>query len=98
MDLRSAWKLLCAAFLVTHFACLISCANMGNPDGGWYDDSPPRVVSSSPDDKSVNVKAKKIYIQFNEFIKIEDVQNKVIVSPPQMEQAEIKARNQKTEE
>jgi len=91
MDLRSAWKLLCAAFLVTHFACLISCANMGNPDGGWYDDTPPRVVSSSPDDKSVNVKAKKIYIQFNEFIKIEDVQNKVIVSPPQMEQAEIKA-------
>ena len=64
---------------------------MGQPDGGWYDDTPPRVVSSSPDDKGVDVKAKKVVINFNEFIKIEDAQSKVIVSPPQLEQADIKA-------
>ena len=64
---------------------------MGSPDGGWYDETPPKVVSSSPADKGVNVKAKKITIDFNEYIKLEDAQNKVIVSPPQLEQAEIKA-------
>lgn len=64
---------------------------MGSPDGGWYDDTPPQVVSSSPSDKGVNVKAKKVVINFNEFIKIEDAQNKVIISPPQLEQADIKA-------
>ena len=64
---------------------------MGNPDGGWYDETPPKVVSSTPEDKGVNVKTKKITINFDEFIKIEDAQNKVIVSPPQIEQAEIKA-------
>ena len=80
------------SFLVSLIATIVaSCARMGNPDGGWFDDTPPRVVGSSPADKSVNVKAKKISIQFNEYIKIEDVQNKVIVSPPQLEQAEIKA-------
>ena len=80
------------SFLVSLIASIVaSCARMGNPDGGWFDDTPPRVVGSSPADKSVNVKAKKISIQFNEYIKIEDVQNKVIVSPPQLEQAEIKA-------
>ena len=64
---------------------------MGNPDGGWYDDTPPHVVSASPAEGSVNVKGHKVVINFSEFIKIEDAQNKVIVSPPQLEQAEIKA-------
>ena len=69
----------------------VSCARIGTPDGGWYDDTPPRVVSSTPTDRGTKVKAKKVAINFNEYIKIEDVQNKVIVSPPQIEQPEIKA-------
>ena len=68
---------------------------MASPDGGWYDETPPRVVSTSPEDKGVNVRAKKISINFNEFIKIEDAQSKVIVSPPQLEQAEIIAAGKK---
>ena len=68
-----------------------SCANMGSPDGGWYDDTPPSVVGASPADKATNVKTHKVVIQFDEFIKLEDAQNKVIVSPPQLEQPDIKA-------
>jgi len=68
---------------------------MGSPDGGWYDETPPRVVSSSPEDKGVNVRARKITINFDEFIKLEDAQNKVIVSPPQLEQADIKAQGKR---
>ena len=64
---------------------------MGSPDGGWYDDTPPRVVGSSPTDRGTGIKGKRVAINFNEYIKIEDAQNKVIVSPPQMEAAEIKA-------
>ncbi len=64
---------------------------MGNPDGGWYDDTPPSVVSASPADRATGVTARRVVINFNEFIKIEDAQNKVIVSPPQLEMAEIKA-------
>ena len=70
---------------------VVSCARMGSPDGGWYDETPPKVVGSTPEDKGTNVKAKKITINFDEFIKIENAQEKVIVSPPQLEQAEIKA-------
>ena len=68
-----------------------SCARMGSPDGGWYDDTPPRVVSASPAENGVNVKNRKVVINFDEYIKVEDIQNKVIVSPPQLEQADIKA-------
>ena len=64
---------------------------MGNPDGGWYDDTPPRVLSATPVDKGVNVKSRKSAILFDEYINVEDVQSKVIVSPPQIEQAEIRA-------
>ena len=70
---------------------LASCARIGTPDGGWFDDTPPRVVSSTPIDRGTKVKAKRVAINFNEYIKIEDIQNKVIVSPPQIEQPEIKA-------
>ena len=74
---------------------LSSCARMGSPDGGWYDDDPPKVVRCEPKDQSVNVTTKKITIYFDEFIKLEDASNKVIISPPQLEMAEIKVAGKK---
>lgn len=69
---------------------LASCAKMGRPDGGWFDEEPPYVVSCIPADKGINVKDKKIHIYFNEFIKLENASEKVVVSPPQKEMPEIK--------
>ena len=77
-------------------ACvIIGCAKMGSPDGGWYDDDPPKVVRSEPAERSVGVKTKKVAIYFDEFIKLEDATNKVIISPPQLEVPEIKAQGKK---
>ena len=76
-----------ALFLLT----LSSCARMGSPDGGWFDEEPPRVINTSPTDKGTGVTTGKIRINFNEFIKIDNPSEKVIVSPPQMEPPEIKA-------
>lgn len=70
---------------------LMGCARMGNPDGGWYDETPPRVVGATPADRAMNVTAKKVKIAFDEFIKIENATENVIVSPPQLEMPEIKA-------
>jgi hypothetical protein len=68
---------------------LVGCAKMGQPDGGWFDEQPPRVIKSIPSDEATNVKTKKINIFFNEFIKIENTTEKVVVSPPQLEMPEI---------
>ena len=77
-------------------ACVVvGCARMGQPDGGWYDDDPPVVIGSDPADQSTNVKAKKISIYFDEFIKLEDATSKVTVSPPQLEMPEINATGKK---
>ena len=74
---------------------VIGCARMGSPDGGWYDDDPPRVLGCSPEDKATNVTSKKITIYFDEFIKLADATQNVIVSPPQLEMPEIKTQGKK---
>ena len=62
---------------------------MGNPDGGWYDETPPRVVSASPDDRGTGVTTQRMSILFDEYIKVENPTEKVVVSPPQLEMPEI---------
>ena len=69
---------------------LSSCAKMGQPDGGWYDETPPRVLGESPYDGATDVNGKKISIYFDEFIKLDNPTEKVVVSPPQLEAPEIK--------
>lgn len=71
--------------------CICSCANVGAPDGGRYDETPPKMVSCRPALGSVGVNKKKMSIQFDEFIKLTGASEKVIVSPPQMEAANIRA-------
>ncbi len=78
-------------FVIVIVSVVSSCAKMGNPDGGWYDETPPQVIGAEPEDKGINVNSRKIKILFNEFIKIENATDNVIVSPPQLEQPEIKA-------
>ena len=70
---------------------------MGRPDGGWYDETPPSVVGASPEDGGTNVTARKISIFFDEYIKVDNPNEKVIISPPQLEQPEIKAAGKKIE-
>ena len=74
---------------------IASCARMGQPDGGWYDDDPPKVLGCTPADQATNVTTKKIAILFDEYIKLTDATNKVIVSPPQLEVPDIKAAGKK---
>ena len=67
------------------------CANPGTgPDGGPYDETPPRIVGMTPELGACGAKAKKVTIAFDELIKVENAQEKIIVSPPQIEIPEIK--------
>ena len=74
-----------------------SCARMGNPDGGWYDETPPKVLGATPADKATEVKAQKVKINFDEFVKIDNPTENVIVSPPQLQAPEIKATGKSIE-
>ncbi len=79
-------------YLVLLFALVAACANPGSgPDGGPYDETPPYVVSTSPAAGDSGVTARRVTLVFNEFIKLENASEKVIVSPPQIETPDIQA-------
>ena len=82
-------------YIIIGLCIIASCARMGSPDGGWYDDDPPRVLYATPAEQAINVTDKKISIYFDEYIKLADATQNVIVSPPQLETPEIKAAGKK---
>ena len=77
--------------LLLVIAGFYACASTGNPDGGPYDETPPKFVRSLPAPNATNVQRKKVSIEFDEFIKLENPSEKVIISPPQIISPEVKA-------
>ena len=89
------WKKHKLPFILLLVIVAYSCASIGTPDGGPYDEDPPKFVGSTPSLRSVNNKKQKIELEFDEFIKLEKPAEKVIFSPPQMEQPELKVVGKK---
>ena len=92
-----------ALCLTTLFVALIttatmtSCARMGQPDGGWYDEVPPKVVGADPVERATMVSKQKIRIRFSEYVNIDNPTENIIFCPPQMEAPEIKAKGKEVE-
>lgn len=86
----SPWAALLAAIL-----CMAACANPDKPDGGPYDETPPSVVGSSPKEFALNNRQKRIAVYFSEYVKLDNAAEKVVISPPQIDQPEIRASGKK---
>lgn len=85
---RAIRRVACAAAVLL---CLAACANPGSgPDGGPYDETPPRIVAMSPALGQRGTTDRKVTITFDELIKIENATEKIIISPPQTEAPDIK--------
>ena len=71
-------------FLVIAVAIFMAaCASIGRPEGGPRDEMPPVFISSKPFQGATNVKSNKIELVFDENIRVDDVSNKVVISPAQ---------------
>lgn len=74
----------------------LACARIGSPDGGPYDETPPKVMHTSPKFGAANEKnVKRVTIEFDEIVKIENASEKVVISPPQIQQPEIEANGRR---
>ncbi len=73
-----------ALIVLLVMALLSACANMGTPDGGAFDETPPVLLGTSPKINSLNYTDKKVELHFNEFVKLLNISEKVIISPPQI--------------
>lgn len=69
-------------FLVLSILLISSCAKTGRPDGGPKDELAPLFVTSSPPYKTINFSNKEVKLEFNEFIKLKDLNKQLVVSPP----------------
>ncbi|MFD0799065.1 Ig-like domain-containing protein [Maribacter chungangensis] len=72
-----------ASFFVFFMAlAFYQCARKGTPTGGPRDTTPPVLIKAEPKNMTVNFKAQKIRLYFDELVKLKDVQEQLIVSPP----------------
>lgn len=76
-------------FIVVISLLLSNCANRGTPSGGEKDTTPPIITKSEPENYSTNFKAREIKIYFDEYIKVNNLQKQLIISPPMDPEPEI---------
>jgi len=74
--------LLLVIIVIGYLSFFTSCANIGMPSGGLKDSIPPVVVRSIPAFGQTNFNDQKIRLTFNEFVIIEGLNEKFVVSPP----------------
>lgn len=75
-------QIISLSFFVLIIAVLFQCARRGTPSGGPKDETPPVLLKTEPDTLTTNFKADKIRLYFDEFIRLNEVQDQLIVSPP----------------
>ncbi|PIB29567.1 Ig-like domain-containing protein [Maribacter sp. 4G9] len=69
-------------FILLSITAFYQCARKGTPTGGPKDVTPPVLLRAEPENMSVNFKGNKIRLYFDELVKLEKVQEQLIVSPP----------------
>ena len=72
-----------------------SCANIGTPNGGPYDELPPRYVASNPMPNQTNYKGNKVEIHFDELIQLDKPSENVVITPPQLQMPVIRSAGRK---
>ncbi len=79
-----AWlhRLFAYIFLIGTLAALWQCARRGTPTGGPKDEQAPVLIRAVPENFTTRFKTGEIRLYFDEYIKLTDVQNQLIISPP----------------
>ncbi len=82
-------RILAFCFFLLLLVAFVQCARRGTPTGGPKDEDPPVLIKSDPDSMTTNFKSNRIRLYFDELIKLNDIQNQLIVSPPLKIQPEV---------
>ena len=69
-------------YAVLSIVAISGCAKRGSPTGGPVDSIPPVLINASPKINSTNFDSKEIRLTFDEFVKLDKVDEQLIISPP----------------
>ncbi|MBD1363435.1 Ig-like domain-containing protein [Mucilaginibacter sp. ZT4R22] len=75
-------------FVVVLLFC--GCAAQQKPQGGPRDLTPPKILKATPEDQTRNFKAKEIRIDFDEYFRLTNQYQEIVISPAQEKQPEYK--------
>ena len=73
-----------ASWLFIISTCILlfpRCANIVPPSGGPKDTTAPRLISANPLDSTLHFKSKKVVLTFDEYVELDNIFDKLIVSP-----------------
>lgn len=74
------------------FLFLMGCAQISPPSGGPKDNEPPDLVRAVPADRSTNFRAERILLEFDEYIRSNELSRKLVISPPLEEDPETRIK------
>lgn len=89
------YRMRVAAVIVVVAVLLAACASMGRPTGGPRDVEPPQFVRSTPAAGALDVDGRKITVEFNENIQLDDPQQKIVISPAQKQTPQISSNGRR---
>ena len=90
MEKRSIFRHI--THIVIGFIMIAGCAKISSPTGGPKDNEPPVILKSVPGNGARNFRGKKIVITFNEYVVLDKINEKFMVSPPMERKPEILIR------
>lgn len=73
------------------------CANPAAPTGGPRDSTAPKILSMLPMNFSTNFNAKKVVIQFDEYVQLKDMQKEIVIAPPMKRRPAFKVKGRSVE-
>lgn len=71
---------------------ILSCAKIGSPTGGPKDTDPPVIVRSVPENGTVMFTGKSFEVTFNEYVVLDRISEKFMVSPPLKTKPDIRMK------
>ena len=89
MVYRSVLKLFGLVFILF---IVVRCAQPGTPGGGPKDTMAPEVLATEPLNGSANFTDNKFVIYFDEFVQLDNITQKVMISPPMDKMPDFKLK------
>ncbi|MBL7855136.1 MAG: Ig-like domain-containing protein [Cyclobacteriaceae bacterium] len=81
-------------FLLVAVLCW-ACASQTQPTGGPRDKTPPKLISSSPAPNQKNFKGTSVELAFDEYVKLKDPKDEILISPSMGKDVNYVARKNK---
>lgn len=75
--------------IITAYTLISGCAKVSAPAGGPRDRVPPVVVKTNPVNGARFFSGKKVEIEFNEYVTLDKINEKFMISPPMKKRPEV---------